>query len=109
LLRERICYSQSTILSASLTADRLLSSSGHPRSRSSWQADQFAQPPTCSLHAGCKSERSARLWSEFVADALVREFYGIEHKFARQEIGSAKAHRFSQDSIYFGEGQLFGL
>jgi len=44
-----------------------------------------------------------------VADALVREFYGIEHKFARQEIGSAKAHRFSQHSIYFGEGQLFRL
>ena len=47
--------------------------------------------------------------SELISDAVVREFYGIEHKFARQEIGSAKAHRFSQHSIYFGEGQLFRL
>ena len=49
------------------------------------------------------------LVSEFVADALIRQFYGVEYEFAGEEIGSAKAHRFSQDSIYFGEGQLFGL
>lgn len=45
--------------------------------------------------------------SEFVADALIRQFYGIEYEFAGEEIGSAKAHRFSQYSIYFGESQLF--
>ena len=50
-----------------------------------------------------------KLVSKLITDAIVREFYGVEHKFARQEIGSAKAHRFGQHSIYFGEGQLFGL
>ena len=36
----------------------------------------------------------SQLVSKLTSDAFVREFYGIEHKFARQEIGSAKAHRF---------------
>ena len=49
------------------------------------------------------------LVSEFVADALIRQFYGVEYEFAREQIGSAKAHRFSQDSIYLGERQLLRL
>ena len=45
--------------------------------------------------------------SELIANAFVRKFYGTEHKFAGREIGSAKTHRFSQHSIYFGERELF--
>ena len=47
-----------------------------------------------------------RLWSEFVADAFIRQFYGVEYEFASEEIGPAKAHRFSQHSIYLGQGKL---
>ena len=49
------------------------------------------------------------LVSEFVADALIRQFYGIKYEFAGEEIGSAKAHCFSQDSIYLGQRQLLRL
>ena len=49
------------------------------------------------------------LVSEFVADALIRQFYGVEYEFAGEEIGSAKAHRFSQDSIYLRQRQLLRL
>jgi hypothetical protein len=46
---------------------------------------------------------------ELIADTFVRKFYGIEYEFASQEVGAAEAHRFSQHSIYFSEGQLFRL
>ena len=49
------------------------------------------------------------LVSEFGADTLIRQLYGVEYEFAGEEIGSAKAHRFSQDSIYLGQRQLLRL
>ena len=46
------------------------------------------------------------LVSEFVADAFIRQFYGVEYEFAGEEIGPAKAHRFSQHSIYLRQCKL---